>query len=133
MLINPLRADTFADAFRDDDSDDDDEPIKRSSYLPLRPMKPLPRNSIARSARPRDPEPRTARFLLRPGPELIEPFKSILSEETLLKRAHETPCGWKGCDSVLASETLLEKHVESRDHLKQGHFLGGVSTEALAG
>ncbi|ORX34418.1 hypothetical protein BD324DRAFT_149350 [Kockovaella imperatae] len=111
------------DAFRDDDSED--ETVRRSSHPHLRPMKPLPR-SIARSTRPRDPEVIPVRFLYRHDPAMVEPLKSILSEESLLHRARPHPCYWQGCDSVLANENLLEKHFNHRDHLRQDVMRAGM-------
>ena len=115
------------DAFRDDDSDDEPS-YKRGGGIPLRPIKPLPKGSFARMAHPRDPEPIPLRFFTRSGPAVVEPYKSILSEATLLKRTAERACRWKGCDSIMASEALLQEHVAFRDHLSHGAFQeAGVS------
>lgn len=87
----------------------------------------ISRMSKAYNARPIQPEPLPLRFLIRAGPGIIEPWKSILDENTLLLRAAEHECGWKGCDAVLGSEDLLKRHVEIRRHAAQGQFRGGVS------
>ena len=119
---------TLLDAFRDDDSEDETV-IRRHGHFPLRPLKTLPKASSARPARPRDPEVVLLRFLHRPGPGIIEPFKSILTEESILNRAVEHVCGWKGCDAIMASEALLRRHVEFKRHVDQGSFQAGVSVE----
>jgi hypothetical protein len=59
--------------------------------------------------------------------ELQEPHRSALAEETILKRLCEHECGWKGCDSVLASEWHLRRHIDLRRHAAQGVFRAGVS------
>jgi hypothetical protein len=115
--------------FRDDDSDTEINPRKRKAHIPLRPLKPLPRGSAARSAKPSEPEPIPRRFVMRPGPGMVEPFKSILDEETFGERLEELECGWKGCEAVMASEVLLRKHMEVRGHWKQGVFNAGVSDQ----
>ncbi|ORY20712.1 hypothetical protein BCR39DRAFT_554918 [Naematelia encephala] len=120
------------DKFRDDDSDSEDLSRRRKAYVSLRPIKQLPRSSVARFARPRDPEPVPLRFLARPGPSILEPFKSILSESSLLNRCTEHRCGWKGCDAVLGSEVLLQRHVNARNHAALGSFAAGIrGTETL--
>ncbi len=81
---------------------------------------------MARTARPSVPDTVPLRFLTRPGPALLEPFASILHKGSLLRRAVEHPCGWKGCDAVLASEEQLDRHVRVRKHALQGKFLAGV-------
>jgi hypothetical protein len=103
--------------------------IPRLAYIPLRPSQPLPRSATARTARPRDPEPLPLRFITRPGPGLLEPFRSFLTEKCLLRRAVEHRCGWKGCDAVLASEDILRSHVQVRNHAGQGKFMAGVSSD----
>lgn len=106
--------------------------IYRHGYLSLRALKPLPRNSVVRTARPRDPEAVPFRFFSRPGPALVEPFKSVLQEDSLLRRAVDSPCGWKGCDAVLASEEILSRHVRARRHALQGKFMAGVSFKLVS-
>ncbi|WWD00342.1 hypothetical protein V866_007254 [Kwoniella sp. B9012] len=112
-------------AFRDDDSDDETS-LPRRAHVSLRPMK-LAVQRGSRTIRPSSPEPIPLRFMFRPGPALLEPFASILTEHSLSNRVHEYPCLWKGCDSILASEALLKRHVENRQHSKQGKE--EVSTE----
>ncbi|WWD22086.1 hypothetical protein CI109_106575 [Kwoniella shandongensis] len=115
------------DAFRDDDSEDE-VVQKRRVHVSLRPMKiTLPRGTHAHTVRPKDPEQIPLRFLYRPGPGLLEPYASILTEHSLLRRCSEHECGWKGCDAVLGSEELLRRHVEVRGHAKQGRLQAGVS------
>ncbi|WVQ69017.1 uncharacterized protein L199_007229 [Kwoniella botswanensis] len=112
-------------AFRDDDSDDEIS-LPRRAQVSLRPMKLIVQRG-SRTIRPSSPEPIPLRFMFRPGPALLEPFASILTEHSLSNRVHEYPCLWKGCDSILASEKLLKRHVENRQHAKQGKE--EVSTE----
>ncbi|WWD07910.1 hypothetical protein V865_006017 [Kwoniella europaea PYCC6329] len=112
-------------ALRDDDSDDE-RSLPRRAHVSLRPMK-LTVQRGSRIIRPSSPEPIPLRFMFRPGPALLEPFASILTENSLSNRVHEYPCRWKGCDSILASEELLKRHVENRQHAKQGKEV--VSTE----
>ncbi|KAK6903966.1 hypothetical protein I203_107477 [Kwoniella mangroviensis CBS 8507] len=113
------------DAFRDDNSDDE-RSLPRRAHVSLRPMR-LTVQRGSRTIRPSSPEPIPIRFMFRPGPALPEPFASILTEHSLSDRVHEYPCLWKGCDSILASEKLLKRHVENRQHARQGKE--EVSTE----
>ncbi|WVW78679.1 hypothetical protein I302_100639 [Kwoniella bestiolae CBS 10118] len=113
------------DAFRDDDSDSESL-LHRRAHVSLRPTK-LSVQRGSRTIRPSSPEPIPLRFMFRPGPALLEPFASILTEPSLINRLNEYTCHWKGCDSILASEELLKKHVESRGHVRQGKE--EVSTE----
>ncbi|KAL7424384.1 hypothetical protein Q5752_000066 [Cryptotrichosporon argae] len=78
-----------------------------------------------RVAKAREPEAVPDRFFKRAGPGLTEPFRSILSEESLLRRAISRLCEWDDCDSDLASEWHLAKHIEKREHALAGRFLGG--------
>ncbi|KAK8846774.1 hypothetical protein IAR55_005862 [Kwoniella newhampshirensis] len=115
------------DAFRDDDSEDETFQ-KRRAHVSLRPMKiTLSRGPHAKSVRPQNPEPVPLRFLYRPGSGLVEPYASILTEHSVLRRCTEHACGWKGCDAVLGSEDLLRRHVEMRVHAKQGKMQVGIS------
>lgn len=122
----------YYDPFRDDDSDTE-EVINRYGHSGLRPKVALPRGSQARTARPQEPDVVPLRFIaLARGPndgELQEPHRSALAEETILKRLCEHECGWKGCDSVLASEWHLRRHLDFRRHAAQGVFRAGVSPE----
>jgi hypothetical protein len=59
---------------------------------------------------------------------LVEPFASVLTEDSLLNRFGEYACGWKGCGAMLSSENNLAKHVRMREHVLQGVFTVGVST-----
>jgi len=117
------------DAFQDDAPDEGLR--RRHAHVTLRPAKiPVSRQGqgrLGRFVRPRDPEDIPQRFLNRPGPSIIEPFKSILEKEAMVKRSSESRCEWKGCDSVLASEWHLAKHVEMRRHALQGKFQSQVS------
>ncbi|WRT64994.1 uncharacterized protein IL334_001935 [Kwoniella shivajii] len=113
-----LVAKGYYDAFRDDDSEDETL-LQRRAHVALRPVK-LTAQRGSRSIRPSSPEPIPLRFLLRPGPALLEPFESILTEESLINRIMENPCHWKGCDAILGSEELLRKHIQIRGHVQQG-------------
>ncbi|WWC59236.1 uncharacterized protein I303_101786 [Kwoniella dejecticola CBS 10117] len=112
--------------FRDDDSEDETLLLQRRAHAGLRPVK-LTVQRGSRTVRPSSPEPIPLRFVTRPGPALLEPFASILSEQSILNRSKEYPCLWKGCDSVLASERRLQLHVKARAHARQGQEQ--VSTE----
>ncbi|WVR04457.1 hypothetical protein IAU60_001460 [Kwoniella sp. DSM 27419] len=105
-------------AFRDDDSEEEVIRLYRR-HGTLRPTKVMTASGV-RSSRPSEPEALPARFMIRPGPALSEPFAAILTEDSLLNRAIERECGWKGCDAVLGSEELLRRHVEVRQHALQG-------------
>ena len=111
--------------FYDDDSDEETT-IKRHGHAGLRRIA-LPRNSAARTSRPSEPEPIPQRFILRGGPALPEPFKSVLDPETITKRANQHECRWKGCAAQMASEWHLVRHCELREHAAQGAFQSGVS------
>ncbi|EIW68743.1 hypothetical protein TREMEDRAFT_63204 [Tremella mesenterica DSM 1558] len=115
------------DPFRDDDSDS--EGIIHRGHL--RPKIPLPKTDASRWARPRSPEPIPKRFVHRPGPNLLEPYRSLLTEDTLPRRAIAHECGWKGCDAVLASEWHLQRHVDLRQHALQGRFAAGTYGEEI--
>lgn len=108
----------MTDPFRDDYSEDE-EVIRRKAYIPLRP-KVISKINTARYSRARSPEMVPDRFTARPGPALVEPFVNVLSQKTLTLRLCELECGWKGCNAILGSEALLKKHVEIREHAKQG-------------
>ena len=118
------------DAFRDDDSDDEES---TRSMANLRPVKPLPSRNKARSVRAREPEVLRNRFEYRPGPALLEPYKTILCPATFLKRSSEYQCGWKGCDAVLGNEELLVKHVWYRQHTSEASFKVAVSQRKCRG
>lgn len=94
----------------------------------LRPAKGRLHGEIPRQARVREPEDLPERFVHRPGPGILEPWASVVNEESLLNRVNEYPCGWKGCDALLASEALLKKHVAFRAHAAQGAFIAGVGS-----
>jgi hypothetical protein len=121
----------YYDAFRDDDSDEEEETIQRA-HASLRPFKIQPSRSKARSIRPREPEMLPPRFAHRPGPALVEPFQSVLDEKSLSRRAVEHRCGWKGCDAVLGSEALLQRHVDFRKHVLSGRFETEVSAASAS-
>lgn len=56
------------------------------------------------------------------------PYKSVITPQSLVNRMGHFPCGWKGCDSYMASENLLERHVLARGHAAQGAIkVGAVS------
>ncbi|KAK4686303.1 N-acyl-phosphatidylethanolamine-hydrolyzing phospholipase D, partial [Tremellales sp. Uapishka_1] len=121
-------------AFRDDDSDSEQLVRRRRGPVALRPMKAVGFSKFAhlRHVRPRIPEEVPQRFLSRPGPAIIEPWRSLLEEKSLLKRMVRRPCCWKGCDAVLGSEDLLRRHVASRGHALQGKFMtGSFGNQAL--
>ncbi|WWC67718.1 uncharacterized protein I206_101630 [Kwoniella pini CBS 10737] len=111
--------------FRDDDSEDETL-LQRRAHAGLRPVE-LTVQRGARVIRPSSPEPIPQRFVARPGPALLEPFASILSEQSIINRSKECKCLWKGCDAILASENLLRKHVNAVGHARQGQE--EVSTE----
>lgn len=113
------------DIFKDDDSEEE-AVLQRQGHAGLRKIA-LSRTSLGRTARPTAPEAIPVRFFSRGGPALVEPFKSILDQTTILKRACAHECQWKGCDSVLASEWHLRQHFETRRHAEQGAFKAGVS------
>jgi hypothetical protein len=97
----------------------------RRAYAGLRPTK-MKFHGI-RTYRATKPEEIPQRFLTRPGPALIEPWRSVLDPATVLKRTASRPCGWKGCDAVMASEWHLKRHVDLRQHALQGRFANAGS------
>lgn len=113
------------DAFRDDDSDVEEE--AKRAVASLRPVKPLPNRSTARSIRAREPEVVPDRFLHRSGPEIPSAVQSVLDGSTLLRRSIEHMCGWKGCDAGLGSESLLKKHLSICKHTAEAIFKAPVS------
>ncbi|WOO84989.1 uncharacterized protein LOC62_06G008495 [Vanrija pseudolonga] len=132
-----LIAKGWYDRFRDDDDTPNQYHQKRGlraaaafgSSVMLRPAKGRLHGEIPRQARVREPEALPERFVHRPGPGLLEPWASVVNEESLLNRVNEYPCGWKGCDALLASEALLKKHVAFRAHAAQGAFVAGLYGE----
>ncbi|OCF39944.1 hypothetical protein I317_06256 [Kwoniella heveanensis CBS 569] len=102
-----------------DDESDTDQLHQHMSHAVLRTMKTASQRN-ARLNRPASPEPVPVRFFARPGLALLEPFATVLSEQSLLNRAIERSCQWKGCDATLGSEELLKRHVIVREHAKRG-------------
>lgn len=85
----------------------------------------VPRGTSLQQQRVREPEPIKDRFAYPPEPPMREPFKSVLSRDSLLNRLGTDgvyACGWKGCGAELASETKLQRHVQARDHAGQAAF-----------
>jgi hypothetical protein len=41
-------------------------------------------------------------------------------DSTVLQRLKPRPCKWNGCDAMLASEWHLEKHLQLREHAREG-------------
>lgn len=73
--------------------------------------------------RARSPEPIPVRFAARG----VREQNPLLVVQSLLARAIEHPCGWKGCGAVLASEELLRRHVYFRNHPAGGRVNATVS------
>jgi hypothetical protein len=111
-----------ADPFRDDDSDTDESEIE---FVGAQNGQRIVKS---KAVRPQAPEAIPLRFTTRVGPEVAEPWRSVLEQQSLLSRMMERECGWKGCDAVLASEDLLRRHVEVRRHTAQAQFQAAVST-----
>ncbi|KAL1407647.1 hypothetical protein Q8F55_007080 [Vanrija albida] len=132
-----LIAKGWYDRFRDDDDLPGIYHQKRGlraaaafgSSVMLRPGRGRMYGEVPRQARVREPEALPERFANRPGPAILEPWASVVNEQSLLNRVNEYPCGWKGCDALLATEALLKKHVAFRAHTAQGAFAAGLYGE----
>lgn len=118
------------DPFRDD-WDEVEPPARKRGLRPWMQVWKTPRAVLVQAgdkpARIKEPEEPQDRFIVRPGPGLLEPWASVLTKHSLLNRTGQYACGWKGCGSVLASEALLARHVKRRGHAAQGGLDAGVS------
>lgn len=107
------------DAFRDDEDEREGRPTLRKRYQHYA----AGSNRIMFRKEPlvlARPEEMPERFIHRPGPALMEPHASVLTQDRLLHTLGSYPCGWKGCGAVLDSEARLGRHVAKRAHAAQG-------------
>ncbi len=128
--LSLLVAQLTSDPFRDD-ADPGFEPDRvarkpRAAHTVTKIISvPVPRGTALNQQRIREPETIKDRFAHPPEPPMREPFKSVLTRDSLLNRLGSDgvyTCEWKGCGADLASEAKLHRHVQARDHAGQAAF-----------